>query len=246
MFYSKVIATSVNTFIPLGDETINSSLVERGRSLMYPQPHPLLHFLVRMKQTSPNVLIQVAKNVEVTRGKIWVYGGYWNISQPDLWSLGYPSPGWQYGDRHYRAKGWFCLTAFQGILTLWNVSAPSATKKWTTPLCSSLLASISSAGRTHFTLHSPPAFWLYGTFQHPQLPRNEPHLSALLCLSPFPMLDEHTLHYTHLQHFDFMERFSTLSFQEMNHTSLLIFTCLYFQCWMNTLYTTLTSRAIKE
>ena len=40
-FYSKVIARSVNTFIPLRDETINSSLVDRGRSLMDPQPHPL-------------------------------------------------------------------------------------------------------------------------------------------------------------------------------------------------------------
>ena len=42
-------------------------------------------------------------------------------------------------------------------------------------------------------------FWLYGVSQHPQPPRNEPHLSALLFLPPFPMLDEHTLHYAHLQ-----------------------------------------------
>ena len=34
LFYSKVIARRVNIFIPLGDETINSRLVERGRSLM--------------------------------------------------------------------------------------------------------------------------------------------------------------------------------------------------------------------
>ena len=61
--YSKVIARSVNTFIPFGDETINSSFVERGRSLMDPQPHSLLHFLVRMKPTSTNVFLQVAKNV---------------------------------------------------------------------------------------------------------------------------------------------------------------------------------------
>ena len=65
-----VIARSVNTFIPLGDETINSSLVERCSSLMDPQPHPLLHFLVRMKPTSRNVFLLVAKNVEVTRAKI--------------------------------------------------------------------------------------------------------------------------------------------------------------------------------
>ena len=36
-------------------------------------------------------------------------------------------------------------------------------------------------------------------FQHLQQPRNQPHLSALLSLPPFPMLDEHTLHYAHLQ-----------------------------------------------
>ena len=58
------------TFILLGDETTNSSFVERGRSLMDP-PHPLLHFLVRMKLMSTNVFFQVAKNVKVTRGKIW-------------------------------------------------------------------------------------------------------------------------------------------------------------------------------
>ena len=38
---------------------------------MDPQPYPLLHFLVRMKPTSTNVFLQVAKNVEVTRGNIW-------------------------------------------------------------------------------------------------------------------------------------------------------------------------------
>ena len=39
---------------------------------------------------------------------------------------------------------------------------------------------------------------------------------------------------------------STLSHQEMDHTSLLFFACPYFQCWTNTLYTMLTSRAIKK
>ena len=46
--------------------------------------------------------------------------------------------------------------------------------------------------------------------------------------------------------FDFMARRSTLSHQETNHTSLLFFACLHFQCWTNTLYTTITSRAIKK
>ena len=67
-FYSEVIAGSVNTIIPLGVGTINSSLVERW-SVMDPQPYPLLHFLVRMKPTSTNVFPQAVKNVEVTRGK---------------------------------------------------------------------------------------------------------------------------------------------------------------------------------
>ena len=57
--------------MPLGDKMINSSLVERGRSLINPQPHPLLHFLIRTKLTSTNVFLQVTKNVEVTRRKIW-------------------------------------------------------------------------------------------------------------------------------------------------------------------------------
>ena len=38
---------------------------------MDPQYHSLLHFLVRLKPTPMNVFLQVAKNVEVTRGKIW-------------------------------------------------------------------------------------------------------------------------------------------------------------------------------
>ena len=71
VFNSKVIARCVNRFTPLGDKTINSSLVERSRSLMNPQPHPLLHFLVRIKQTCTNVFLQVAKNVGVIWREIW-------------------------------------------------------------------------------------------------------------------------------------------------------------------------------
>ena len=41
--------------------------------------------------------------------------------------------------------------------------------------------------------------------------------------------------------FEFMARR-----QETNHASLLFFSCLHFQCWTNTLYTTLTSKATKE
>ena len=46
--------------------------------------------------------------------------------------------------------------------------------------------------------------------------------------------------------FDIMARRSTLSHHEANHTSLLFFACLHFQCWTNTIYTTFTSRAIKK
>ena len=46
--------------------------------------------------------------------------------------------------------------------------------------------------------------------------------------------------------FDFVARRNTLSHQEMNLTSLFFFACLHFQYWTNTLYSTLTSRAIKK
>jgi len=75
LLYSKVIAGSVNTFIPVGDEMINFSLVERHscrcRSVKDPQTHPPFHFLVRLKPTSTNVIFQVTKNVVFTSGKIW-------------------------------------------------------------------------------------------------------------------------------------------------------------------------------
>ena len=36
-------------------------------------------------------------------------------------------------------------------------------------------------------------FWFCGASQCPQPLRNDPHFSAVVCLPPFPMLDEHTL-----------------------------------------------------
>ena len=45
--------------------------------------------------------------------------------------------------------------------------------------------------------------------------------------------------------YDFMARRNNLSHQETNHT-FLFFSWLHFQCWTNTRYTTLTSRAIKK
>ena len=159
LFYSKLISRSVNTFIPPGDETINSSLVERGRSLMDPQPHSLLHFLIRTKKTSTNVLLQVAKNVEVTKAKNWAVRRMLKC---------------------FPAKSVKLVPHINGI-----------------------------CGR------------------------------ALSCkrMIPFDNLSGR---------FDIMARRSTLNRQETNHTSLLFFACLHFVCWTNTLYTTLTSKAVKK
>ena len=152
VLFTKLIVRSVNTFIPLGEEIINSSLVETGKLLMDPQPHLLLHF-IWMNLMSMNVFLQVAKNVEVTRGKIWAVQRLKCFSAKSLKlilnQIGSMGKGviMQKDDsakQHSRA------------LIIWHVAAPSATI-------------------------------------------NEPHLSALLCLPPFPMLDEHTLHYAHLQ-----------------------------------------------
>ena len=154
LFYSKVIARNISTFIPLGDETFNSSLVERGRSLMDPQPHPLLHFLVRMKPRSTNVFLQVAKNVEVTRGKIWAVRRMLKCFPAKSLKL-IPHQIGSMGTSVIMQK-MIPSDSVPGVLTLSRGLAPSATKKRTTPLCSSLLASISNAEWTHFTLCSPP------------------------------------------------------------------------------------------
>ena len=125
---------------------------------MDPQAHTLLHFLVRMKPTSTNVFLQVAKNVEVTRGNIWAV---------------------------------LMLQCF-----------PTKTLKL-------IRHQIDSMGT--------------GVIMQKVIPSDN-----------IP------------RHFDFMARRSTLRHQETNHTSLLFFACLHFQCWTNILYSTLTSRAIKK
>ena len=153
-----LIARSVNTFIPLGDETINSSLEERGRSLMDPQLHPLLHFLVQMKSTSGNVFLEVAKNVEVTRKKIWAV---WRMTC-------FPAISLKVIPHQIGSMG-------MGIIM------------------QNIIPSDSIPGR-----------------------------------------------------FDFVAPRSTLSYQEMNCIPLLFFVCLHFQLRPNTLYTTLTIRAITK
>ena len=67
---------------------------------MDPQPHPLLHFLVRMKPTSTNVFLQVAKNMEVIRGKIWTVRKMLKCFRSNLWSLSLTKLaiwGWAFG-----------------------------------------------------------------------------------------------------------------------------------------------------
>ena len=70
---------------------------------MDPQPHPLLHFLVRMKPTSTNVFLQVAKYMEV-KGKD--LGCTEDVEVfPSQISEAYPSPDCQYGGGRYHTKG---------------------------------------------------------------------------------------------------------------------------------------------
>ena len=107
-------------------------LVERGRSLMDPQPHPLLHFLVRMKPTSTNVFIQVAKMWKSQGERSGIYGGCCVF--PSQLYEAYASPDWPYGDGRYHAEGWFLPAAFQGVLTLWRIAVPTAIKKRTSLL----------------------------------------------------------------------------------------------------------------
>ena len=153
--YSKVIARNVNNFVPLGDDQFQSC--RKGSLLMDPQPHPLLHFLVRMKPTSRNVFCKVAKNVEVTGERSGLYGWCWSVSQPNLWSLS--------------------LTRL---------------------IRTGVIMQKDNCFRHHYR-----PFLLYCASQHPHPSGNE-------------------------------------------HISLLFFACLHFQCWTNTLYTTLTYSSMKK
>ena len=71
---------------------------------MDPQPRPLLHFLARMKPTSTNVFLLVAKNVEVTRGKDLDCKEDVEVSSSQI-SEAHASPDCQYGGGRYRVKG---------------------------------------------------------------------------------------------------------------------------------------------
>ena len=118
---------------------INTSHVERGRSLMDPQPHP--------RGSPRSNLADVHEFLPSGRQKCESHkGNDLRCTEddevfPSQISEAYLSPNWQYVDGHYHAKGSFRPSAFQGVLTLWRVAAPSATKKRTIPLCSSVLSS---------------------------------------------------------------------------------------------------------
>ena len=155
--YSKLIARSVNTFIPLGDETINST-IPIGRWWI----HNLTNFCSSSSEWNrrPRMsFFRSPKTWKSQRERSGLYGGCWSVYQPNLWSLSLTR-----------------LVVWEEALS-WKRMIPS---------------------------NSIP------------------------------------------ERFDFMSRRSTLSHQEMNHTPLLFFACLHFQCWTNTLYTALTFRAIKK
>ena len=146
----QVISKSVNTFIPLGDETINSSLLERGRLLMDPDPHPLLHFLFRMKPTSTNVFFQVAKNVEGTRGKIWAIrrmlncfpAKYLKLISHEFGSVGTGIIMQKDDSLRQHSRAFWLYGGLQHLQPPRNESQ--------------LSASNSNSVRTHFKLRSPP------------------------------------------------------------------------------------------
>ena len=87
LFYSKVIPRSINTFIPLGDETINSSFVERGRSLMHSQPHPPCTSSSEWNQRPRMSFFRSPKMWKSQGERSGQYEECWSVSQPSFWSL---------------------------------------------------------------------------------------------------------------------------------------------------------------
>ena len=104
-----------------------------------------------MKPTSTNVFLQVAKNVEDTRGKI--------------------------------------LTVRRMLKCF-----PDKSLKFIPHQIGSMRTGI-IVQKDDSVRQQSWEFWLYGAVQ----PRNEPHVSALLCSSPFLMMDKHALQHAHLQ-----------------------------------------------
>ena len=133
----------------------NSSLVERGRSLMDPQLKSLLHFLIQMEPTFTNVFLQVSKNLEVTRGKILAVRRIlkcFPAKSLKLISHQIGSMGTgvimqkDYSVRQHSRAFWLRATSqfLQRVCIAFRIDCDS-----------SLLASISNTGR-NITLHTPP------------------------------------------------------------------------------------------
>ena len=122
---------------------------------MDPQPLPLLHCLVRMKQTSTNVFLQFTKNVEVTKGMIWAVG---------------------------RILKYFPAQSVKLIAHQTGIMGRALS-------CKRIIPSDNISGRFDFMSCS-------STLSHQETNHTSLHFFVL---PPFPMLDEHTLHYTHLQ-----------------------------------------------
>ena len=81
---------------------------------MDPQPHPLLHFLIRMRPTLHECLSSNRQKCESYKGKVLRCTEDIEVF-PSQISEAYPSPDWEYGDGRYHAKGSFRPTAFQGV-----------------------------------------------------------------------------------------------------------------------------------
>ena len=107
-----------------------------------------------MKPMSTNVFLQVAKNAEVTRGKIWAVQRMLKC---------FPAISLKLIPHQIAVRGW------------------ALSCKWMIP-------SDSILGHFDFMEHR-------STLSHQEVN----HTSAFLCWPPFPILDEHTLHYAHLQ-----------------------------------------------
>ena len=91
------------TFIPLGDEKINSSLEEISRLVIDSQPHPLA--LPHLNETDIHECLSSGRQkCGSHKGK---YLGCTEDTEVFLSLIpeAYPSPDWQYADRHYHAKG---------------------------------------------------------------------------------------------------------------------------------------------
>ena len=192
---------------------------------MEPQSHPLLHFLVRMKPTSMNVFPQVAKNVNVTRGKIWAVQRIHNLTHsrtssernriPRSLSSGHKKCGSHKGkvlgcteDPQPHPLSHFLVWMKQNSTNvflqviknlevtrgqIWAVQRmlkyfPTKSLKFIPHQIGGMGIGVIIQNDDSIQQHSR-AFWLYGTSYHSQPPWNEPHLAALLCLPPFPMLD---------------------------------------------------------